>query len=164
MIKINNDVSLKLMVNHSSKIAISMFMIFCLSACGITPSSTVQTQTPVTTVDVTKNTPKPTTTVDPLAYQGCVYPPADIVQACTANGGTITKVGRQQCHQCIISYADAGKSCQDSADCQGTCEHKGEFIAPGLPNQVGQCTTDSSPFGCRQLIKKGVTQPAICVD
>ena len=164
MIKINNDVSLKSMVNNISKIAIAMFMIFWLSACGITPSSTVQTQTPVTAVDVTKNTPKPTTTVDPLAYQGCVYPPADIVQACTANGGTITKVGRQQCHQCIVTYNDAGKACQDSTDCQGTCARQGEFVAAGTANQVGQCTIDSSPFGCRQLIKKGVAQSAICVD
>ena len=161
---INNRLSLKLMVNNSLKIVIAMFMMFWLSACGITPSSTVQTQTPAKAVDITKNNPKPTTTIDPLAYQGCVYPPAEIVQACTAHGGTITKVGRQQCHQCIVTYNDAGKACQNSTDCQGMCERQGAFIAAGKANQVGQCATDSSPFGCRQLIKKGVTQPAICVD
>ncbi|WP_352337792.1 hypothetical protein [Psychrobacter sp. 16-MNA-CIBAN-0192] len=161
---INNRLSLKLMVNNSSKIAFATFMIFWLSACGISPSSTVKTQTPVTTGDVINSNPKLTTTVDPLAYQGCVYPPAEIVQACIAYGGTITKVGRQQCHQCIVTYKDAGKACQDSTNCQGTCERQGEFIAAGTANQVGQCTIDSNPFGCRQLIKKGVAQSAICVD
>ena len=164
MMIINNVVSLKSMVNNSLKIAIAMFMMFWLSACEITPSSTVQTQTPVTTGDVINSNPKPTTTVDPLAYQGCVYPPAEIVQACSAHDGTITKVGRQQCHQCIVTYKDAGKACQDSTECQGTCERQGEFVAAGTANQVGQCTVDSSPFGCRQLIEKGITQPAICVD
>lgn len=161
---VNNASSLKLMVNDIAIFVITIFTAFWLSACSVSPAATVQTQTPVTTGDVPKSNPKPSTTIDPLAYQGCVYPPAEIVQACSAHGGTITKVGRQQCHQCIVSYKDAGKACQDAADCQGTCEHNGEFVAAGLSKQVGQCASNSSPFGCRQVIKNGVAQPATCVD
>ncbi|ALF58941.1 hypothetical protein [Psychrobacter urativorans] len=156
-----NNSSLKLMFNNIAVFIVAIFTVFWLSACSVSPSSTGQTQTPVKEVNGSeqRNTP-----IDPLAYQGCVYPPSEMVQACAAQNGAFSQQGRRGCYQCVLSYADAGKVCQDASDCQGTCEHKGEFVAAGLSKQVGQCATDSSPFGCRQVIKKGVAQPAICVD
>jgi hypothetical protein len=155
---INNVAPLKLLANNIVTIAVAMFMAFWLSACGISSPSTVPT--PIQ-IDNSKQT---ATAIDPLTYQDCVYPPDEIVQACTAQGGEILKMGRAQCHQCILSYADAGKVCKDSADCQGACETKGEFVNAGLGNQVGQCASNNDPFGCRQVLEKGVAQSAICVD
>lgn len=140
-------------------IAVVMFMAFWLSACSVSPSSTPQSQTPAQ-IDATISDEK----TDPLTYQGCVYPADDIVQACTVQGGEFSKQGMLGCYSCVVSYDDAGKACQDSSDCQGVCSSTGEFVDSGTTNQTGQCSLDSSPFGCRQLLEKGVAQPAICVD
>ena len=160
----DNASSLKLTVNHIAILIIAIFTAFWLSACSVSSSSTVQAQTSVTTGDVAKNNPKSSTTIDPLAYQGCVYPPSKMVQACTAQSGVFSQQGRRGCYQCVLSYADAGKVCQDSADCQGKCKKTGEFTDASVKNQSGQCASDSSPFGCYQTIEKGVAQPAFCVD
>jgi hypothetical protein len=100
----------------------------------------------------------------PFSYQACVYPPNEIVQACTAKDGAFLQQGRLGCYQCVVTYTDAGKACQDSTDCQGKCKNTGEFIAADVKTQSGQCASDSSLFGCYQTIEKGVAQPAICVD
>lgn len=159
---INNPSSLKLMVNNIAIIVIAMFAAFWLSACGVSPSSTVQTQQNQTQkqTDIAISDEK----IDAVAYQDCVYPPDEIVQACTTQSGEILKTGRAQCYRCVLSYVDAGTVCQDSSDCQGACVNGGEFTVSGIANQVGQCASDSNPSGCRQAIEKGVTQPAICVD
>ena len=137
---------------------IAMLMAFWLSACSVTP--------------VTLTAPLPSSsdstasveTTDPLTYQACVYPPNELVQACTAKGGAFSQQGRLGCYQCVVTYTDAGKACQDSSDCQGKCKNTGEFLDASTKNQSGQCASDSSPFSCYQTIEEGVTQPAICVD
>ena len=137
---------------------IAMLMAFWLSACSVTP--------------VTLTAPLPSSSdstasvkiTDPLTYQACVYPPNEMVQACTAKGGAFSQQGMLGCYQCVVSYTDAGKACQDSSDCKGKCKNTGEFIDASTKNQSGQCASDSSPFGCYQTIEEGVTQPAICVD
>ncbi|WP_227677756.1 hypothetical protein [Psychrobacter frigidicola] len=131
-------------------------MAFWLSACSVSPSSTPQSPAPTAAVSDEKS--------DPLTYQGCVYPADEIVQACTVKGGEFSKQGMLGCYMCVVSYADVGKACQDSTDCQGVCASTGEFVDSGTTKQTGQCSLDSSPFGCRQLLEKGVAQPAICVD
>lgn len=158
---INNASSLKLMVNNITVFIVAIFTVFWLSACSVTPSPTGQTQTSVTEVGGSKQT---VSSIDPLAYQGCDYPPSEMVQACAAQNGVFSQQGMRGCYQCVLSYADAGKVCQDSADCQGKCKKTGEFTDASVKNQSGQCASDSSPFGCYQTIEKGVAQPAICVD
>ena len=158
---INNASSLKLMVSYIAIFIIAIFTTFWLSACNVSPSATGQPQTPVKEMDSTK---QPIIPIDPFTYQACVYPPTDMAQACTAQGGVFSQQGRRGCYQCILSYTDAGKACQDSTDCQGKCKKVGEFVDASAKNQSGQCASDSSPFGCYQLIDNGVAQSAICVD
>ena len=153
---INNASFLKLMVNNIAVFIVAIFTTFWLSACSVSSSSTVQTQTSVTEIGGSEQT---VSSIDPL-----VYPPSEMVQACAAQNGAFSQQGRRGCYQCVLSYTDAGKVCQDSADCQGKCKKTGEFTDASVKNQSGQCASDSSPFGCYQTIEKGVAQPAICVD
>ena len=150
--------SLVLSFNKIALIIVAMLMVFWLSACSVTPSSTAVVQ-PEQTEDTATNDKN-----DPFSYQACVYPPNEIVQACTVKGGAFLKQGRLGCYQCVVSYTDAGKICQGNADCQGQCINTGEFIAANAKTQSGQCASDSSAFGCYQTIEKGMAQPAICVD
>ena len=165
--------SLLLRFNKIAIIITAMLMAFWLSACSVTPPSTPVVQPEQSdssaandnsannnaTNDAAMNDKN-----DPFAYQACVYPPNEMVQACTAKDGVFSQQGRLGCYQCVVSYSDAGKACQDSSDCQGKCKTTGEFVDANAKNQSGQCASDSSPFGCYQMIEEGVTQPAICVD
>lgn len=150
--------SLILPFNKIALTIAAMLIAFWLSACSVTPSSTTAVQ-PKQTDGTAMNDKN-----DPFSYQACVYPPNEIVQACTAKGGAFLQQGRLGCYQCVVTYTDAGKACQDSTDCQGKCKNTGEFIAANVKTQSGQCASDSSLFGCYQTIEKGVAQPAICVD
>ena len=158
------------------KIAIiitAMLMAFWLSACSVTPPSTpvVQPEQSDSSTEndnsVNNNSTNDTATTNknnPFSYQACVYPPNEIIKACTAKGGAFSQQGMLGCYQCVVSYSDAGKACQDSSDCQGKCKNTGEFVDANAKTQSGQCASDSSPFGCYQTIEEGVAQPAICVD
>ncbi|MBA2057190.1 hypothetical protein H0262_04750 [Psychrobacter cryohalolentis] len=152
------NLSLLLPFNKIAMTIVAILMAFWLSACSVTPSSTSVVK-PDQTDDTAMNDKN-----DPFSYQACIYPPNDMVRACTAKGGAFSQQGRLGCYQCVVNYTDAGKACQDSTDCQGKCKNTGEFIKGGTKNQSGQCASDSSGFGCYQTIEKGVAQPAICVD
>ena len=170
--------SLVLPFNKIVFIIVTMLMAFWLSACSVTPLSTPvvqpeQSDSNTATGNLANNNSEKnnatngtesTVQTDPFAYQTCVYPPNEMVQACTAKGGAFLQQGRLGCYQCVVSYSDAGKTCQDSTDCQGKCKNTAEFIKNGTKNHSGQCASDSSGFGCYQTIEKGVAQPAICVD
>jgi len=157
------NLSLLLPFNKIAMNIVAILMVFWLSACSVTPSSTSVVQPDQRDSSVTTNTAT-THKNDPFSYQACVYPPNETVQACTAKGGAFLQQGRLGCYQCVVTYTDAGKACQDSTDCQGKCKNTGKFIKSGTKNQSGQCASDSSGFGCYQTIEKGVAQPAICVD
>ena len=157
------NLSLLLPFNKIAMTIAAMLIAFWLSACSVTPSSTSVVQPDQRDSSVTTNTAT-THKNDPFSYQACVYPPNETVQACTAKGGAFLQQGRLGCYQCVVTYTDAGKACQDSTDCQSKCKNTGEFIKSGTKNQSGQCASDSSGFGCYQTIEKGVAQPAICVD
>lgn len=156
---INDWLASKQSFNGMVLIILAVFMAFWLSACSVTPATS-----PAPPTSSTSESTASAATADPLTYQACVYPPNEMVQACTAKGGAFSQQGMLGCYQCVVSYSDAGKTCQDSTDCQGKCKNTGEFIENGAKNQSGQCASDSSPFGCYQTIEKGVAQPAICVD
>ena len=160
--------SLLLPLNKIAIIITAMLMAFWLSACSITPPSTPVVQPEQNDSNAENDTATNNTALniksDPFSYQACVYPPNEVVQACTAKGGAFSQQGMLGCYQCVVSYTDAGKACQDSSDCQGTCKNTGEFFDTSASNQSGQCASDSSPFGCYQTIEEGVAQPAICVD
>lgn len=157
------NLSLLLPFNKIAMTIVAILMVFWLSACSVTPSSTSVVQPDQRDSSVTTNTAT-THKNDPFSYQACVYPPNETVQACTAKGGAFLQQGRLGCYQCVVTYTDAGKACQDSTDCQGKCKNTGEFIDTNPKTQSGQCASDNSPFGCYQTIEKGMAQPAICVD
>ncbi|AWH55333.1 hypothetical protein C1924_20105 [Stenotrophomonas sp. ESTM1D_MKCIP4_1] len=82
---------------------------------------------------------------------------------CQAAGGTLQPLGRLQRVQCVIPYADAGRTCSSKRDCSGQCLAAGETEA-GLV-ATGTCQRDvSQNFGCRQRVEDGKAQGTICVD
>ncbi|MFC0204851.1 hypothetical protein [Novosphingobium soli] len=83
--------------------------------------------------------------------------------SCTAGGGTVQRRGRIQAEQCVHAFADAGRQCTDSAQCQGKCI--GEAVdTAAAGGSVGQCQADDRLFGCYAEIKGGKAVNAICVD
>ncbi|WP_227430600.1 hypothetical protein [Psychrobacter sp. I-STPA6b] len=158
--------------NKLTLIGFIMVLLFGLSAC--TSSLTkADNQNPDSSVKITENlekTPKSTleSTTENAEYSGCYTPsnkpPTAMVQQCQQQGGSLQVGGMLGCYQCVVEYADAGKTCQDSSECQGTCRNTEQYIEAGLSNQTGQCSANSSPFGCYQVIEKGVAQGMLCVD
>ncbi|HRO02565.1 MAG TPA: hypothetical protein PLS69_03025 [Terricaulis sp.] len=94
-------------------------------------------------------------------------PPAvaeNALEACAARGGALERVGRAQTLQCVIPYADAGKSCTDGSQCEaGRCIGGLEDANP-RENVTGQCQPTNMAFGCYTTITNGRTGAAICVD
>jgi hypothetical protein len=81
--------------------------------------------------------------------------------ACTAAGGRVERRGRIDAELCIKPFADAGKACTDSAQCQGKCVASGNAE---MPPTAGQCQADDRLFGCYAEIKGGKPAYTICVD
>jgi putative hemolysin len=84
--------------------------------------------------------------------------------ACAKAGGTLRPVCRMQQPMCVITFADAGKTCSDSADCNsGRCRGEKSDYKTGQP-ATGQCSATNDPCGCYTRIEDGVALPTICVD
>lgn len=81
--------------------------------------------------------------------------------ACTSAGGRVERRGRLGAELCVRPFADAGKVCTDSAQCQGKCVSQGNAETPV---QAGQCQADDRLFGCFSEIKGGKPAYTICVD
>lgn len=64
---------------------------------------------------------------------------------------------------CVVTYADAGKSCSDSSECSGRCQTKDNGVPPGTEVR-GQCTATSDPCGCFQIVEKGKAGYPLCAD
>ena len=89
--------------------------------------------------------------------------PADAA-SCRAAGGLMKPVGRMQSLQCVLSYADAGKSCTSGTQCRGDCRAApGSDAAPGQP-VAGYCQATSDRFGCSTKIENGRAEATICID
>jgi hypothetical protein len=80
--------------------------------------------------------------------------------ACIAGDGRVERRGRLQAEACIHPFADAGKACTDTSQCQGKC------VSTGNPTDAtaGQCQADDRLFGCYSEIKGGKAVNTICVD
>lgn len=83
--------------------------------------------------------------------------------ACTSGGGTVQRRGRMQAESCVHAFADAGKQCSDSAQCQGKCLGSAGDTA-STAAVTGQCQADDRLFGCYAEVKGGKAVNAICVD
>lgn len=81
---------------------------------------------------------------------------------CVQSLGKIERAGFLGAERCTRPYSDGGKSCTDSAQCEGQCR------APSMnmtdQTVVGVCQMDDNPFGCHAQVRGGVAEPALCVD
>lgn len=104
-------------------------------------------------------------------------PPSDTQKAdCAARNGEMQRVGLLGSWQCIVRYADAGKPCTDSDQCEGQCRAQVDLPPPpqGAPTPApstppreptaGVCQADSNNFGCYAVFEDGRAQPMICID
>ena len=99
----------------------------------------------------------------PVAGAAAASIPTDAA-ACSRAGGAMKPVGKMQSLQCVISYADAGKSCTSGSQCAGDCRAgSGVDIAPGQP-VAGYCQATSDRFGCSTRVENGRAQATICID
>ncbi len=129
----------------------SLALAALLAACSSTPPAADATTQPAAQA-ATPDTPEAAE-----AYQN-----AREVD-CRAAGGALQPLGRLQRVQCVIPYADAGRTCSSKRDCSGQCLATGETKAGVVA--TGTCQRDiSQNFGCRQRIEDGKAQGMICVD
>lgn len=84
--------------------------------------------------------------------------------ACREAGGILKPVGKLQSIQCVITYADGGKSCRSGADCAGDCQVEPDRqVAPGQ-SVAGTCQLTSDRFGCSSKVENGRAEGTICID
>lgn len=84
--------------------------------------------------------------------------------ACAKAGGEVRPVCRMQKPMCVVTFADANKTCSDSSDCgSGRCLSVNTTATAGQ-GATGQCSPTNDPCGCYQRIEDGVTLPTLCVD
>lgn len=88
---------------------------------------------------------------------------ADDRAACQSAGGTVQRRGMLGMEQCVHPYADAGKPCTDSAQCQGKCVGSAGAVSPDKAAS-GTCQADDKLYGCYAEVKQGKAVNAICVD
>lgn len=106
----------------------------------------------------------PAVTAEQNSTNNSLKSPENLAKECLAKGGTYTQQGRLQMYRCVMNFSDAGKSCSDSSECQGSCLSSDTDIAAGTSNLTGTCAATDSPFGCRQIIEGGVSKGTLCVD
>ncbi len=140
-------------------IALCSAIILSISACSFGDSDSSGSD---------KNTDKTDTPkIDLSKYQEqgemCPKVTEKEVLDCQKRGGSLEVDGLRQCYVCTIIYDDAGKICSDASECQGECVSYKQ-IPPNQPNQKGQCKKNNLPFGCYQILRKGVAEPTMCVD
>ncbi len=141
-------------------IALCSAIILTVTACSLSNSNSSGSNKNITKTDTSK--------IDLSQYQYqremCQKITEIEVVDCQQQGGNLQRAGLMGCYTCIVEYADGGKTCSDSSECQGDCLNYDDFIPTDKINQTGQCAKDNSPFGCYQVIEKGVAKSAMCVD
>ena len=84
------------------------------------------------------------------------------LDACRTHGGLIEGVGIFGEPACVKHFTDAGKTCLDSADCQGDCMIYDEFETGAATH--GQCAAQSPESGgCFARVSSGKVQPGLCI-
>lgn len=87
--------------------------------------------------------------------------------ACEQSGGTVQRRGRIGMEQCVHRFADAGKTCTDTSQCEGKCVASAGAVSPDKPAAgpiTGQCQADDKLYGCYAEVVGGKAPAAICVD
>jgi len=63
----------------------------------------------------------------------------------------------------VQPFADAGKQCTDTSQCEGKCVGTADQASSTVPLS-GQCQPDDRMFGCYSEIKQAKAVNTICVD
>jgi hypothetical protein len=98
--------------------------------------------------------------IDASVQQALTADPA----ACTRAGGAIQPVCRMGNPMCVITFADAGKSCTDGAQCGSSRCYAGTPVTSSGGAATGQCAANNNPCGCNQRVEDGVALSTLCVD
>lgn len=82
--------------------------------------------------------------------------------ACEREHGEMQRVGSRQNYLCVTRYSDAGNTCQNSSECQGSCV----AVSAARPGRkvAGVCSADTNVFGCHTFVVDGRAQPRLCLD
>lgn len=83
---------------------------------------------------------------------------------CTARGGSMQRVGRMQGQQCVVPFADGGRSCTDGSQCaSGRCiDESPQARSTGAV--TGVCQRTNVQFGCFSRVTGGRAEATLCVD
>ena len=81
---------------------------------------------------------------------------------CLSKGKIIASVGMFATPSCIKLHSDGGKICQDSSDCESMCTSK-NILDNGVKAN-GFCQAGFGDTPCYNVITKGITEVALCMD
>ncbi len=137
-----------------------------LGAPGLAPDATPETApdtTPGTTADTTPDAvPEASSAIppgltDPTGLPGLTKPAAIFISprrlACEKQGGAYVIVGKSGALACQTRTIDAGKSCDNSGECEGSCLARSRSCAPVKPL-----------FGCNEVLEIGGRRVSLCID
>lgn len=97
-------------------------------------------------------------------------------RACLEKNGDWRRVCIAQKYQCVKAFADAGKSCNDSSECEGEClvdlatkcNDANECTDAEVPKSgeqvTGICQRDDDPCGSFVVVREGRAQPIVHRD
>jgi len=132
-----------------------------------TSEITVETLAPPGQTTDGKPGPTATATKAPAATEDKAAPTADLPAetqaapvvksssqlACEKQGGVYVMVGKSGAFACQLSTNDAGKSCQNSGECDGSCLARSRSCAPVKPL-----------FGCNEILETDGRRVTLCID
>lgn len=137
--------------------ALALVAALILASCAPSPDSTGPVS-PTPPVSIPRDEPA-------FEVERGSRPTAAQTADCTARGGTYRQGGLGGYWLCITPYADGGKPCGDSDECQGTCLGPREpAVSPANPRKPGVCAADSYPFGCIARVEDGRVAGVLCAD
>ncbi|MFZ9396204.1 MAG: hypothetical protein ACO25F_09120 [Erythrobacter sp.] len=90
---------------------------------------------------------------------------AEEKRACRAEGGKPFTLGPAHGQYCQRRYADGGRACTDSSQCEGKCEAKSMRTdeAENDPPVVGMCQRVYPKQGCTIEVIDGRTPGMACI-
>jgi hypothetical protein len=102
-----------------------------------------------------------------------IAPPAPVRSEaeCTERGGTWRAVGILPQKICVLPTGDAGRTCGDGGECEGTClaalsEAERDAVMRRHQTIVttGQCSPAIPLVGCLAIVREGVVSGIVCYD
>lgn len=137
------------------------FAMFAAACTASSPADQTQSEVPVARVGIDG---RPLVSADGVIDNSVQEALTADAAACAKAGGEIRPVCRMQTKMCVVTFADANKSCLDSKDCgSGRCLSINTTAEAGQPAK-GQCAPTNDPCGCYQRIEDGVALPTLCAD